>query len=423
MKIPLFNELNFISKARLPVIFQSEASECGLACLCMIANYYGYKTDLITLRHDFNISLKGAKLSHLIKIAERLKLGSKAIRIELDDLVIVDKPCILHWDVTHYVILKSATRKKVIILDPALGERVLSWEQVSKSFTGVALEVFPTAKFEKKEDKTKLSLNILWDSIVGLRRGLLQILILALSLNVFTLLIPYFMQLSIDKVVINNDKDLLTVLGIGFLLLSIVKVITTSARAWVVVYLRTTLGVQMVTSLFHRLLKIPLSWFEKRHVGDVLSRFGSLDRINELLSSGFIEGLVDGLMAIITLTVMFMYSVKLALIAMISTLAYFVVRSLYYKPLKDRTEETILFAAKEDSIFLESVRSMQSVKIFNLESTRHSVWQNTYVDWLNSDIRLSKIKDYRDIQLRNCILTPNLAVLKTQQSKSPDIKE
>jgi ATP-binding cassette subfamily B protein RaxB len=302
-----------------------------------IASYYGYKTNLITLRHDFNISLKGAKLSQLIKIAERLKLGNKAIRIELDDLLVVNKPCILHWDITHYVVLKSATKKKVIILDPALGERMLSWEEVSKSFTGVALEVFPTAKFEKKEDKIKLSLTILWDSIVGFKRGLLQILILALSLNVFTLLIPYFVQLSIDKVVINNDKDLLAVLGIGFLLLSIIKVITTSARAWVIVYLRTTLGVQLVTSLFHRLLRIPLSWFEKRHVGDVLSRFGSLDRINELLSSGFIEGLVDGLMAAITLTVMFIYSMKLTLIAMVSTLAYFIVRSIYSSRAKVKT--------------------------------------------------------------------------------------
>lgn len=376
---------------KLPVIFQSESSECGLACVCMIANYHGYKTDLLTLRQQCNISLKGASLSQIIKISDQLKLSSRAIRIELDDLKEVSTPCILHWKMCHFVVLKAAKKSHVVIHDPAMGEQRLSWEQVSEAFTGVALELSPSKRFEQVDKRLNLSLGTFLKSITGIKRSLLQIFLLAIAIQIFSLILPYFIQVVVDSVIVNKDKDLLFVLGIGFLLLTCVKVLTSTLRSWLIVYLRSVLGIQLLSNFFRHLMRLPLTWFEKRHVGDVLSRFGSLDKINQLLSTGFIEGVVDGLMALITLAMMCIYSVTLTCITLAAIGIYFIFRLAIYRLLMERTEESIQFAANEDSIFLESVRAIQTIKISNHESTRQSTWRNAYADWLNADIRLAKL--------------------------------
>lgn len=110
-------------------IVQSEASECGLACLAMVAALHGKHVALPDLRRRFPLSLKGAKLSHLIHIVQQLGLHARPLRLDVDDLVKLKTPCILHWDLNHFVVLPRAGKSKITILDPALGERrrLIEW--------------------------------------------------------------------------------------------------------------------------------------------------------------------------------------------------------------------------------------------------------------------------------------------------------
>jgi ATP-binding cassette, subfamily B, bacterial CvaB/MchF/RaxB len=124
--------LNLGWGARLPMVLQTEAAECGLACLVMFAGYYGYHTDLAELRRRFGFSLKGATLKDIIRVADQIGLASRPVRIELDELPLLETPCILHWDLNHFVVLKSATRSGVVIHDPGVGVRRLPLSQVSK---------------------------------------------------------------------------------------------------------------------------------------------------------------------------------------------------------------------------------------------------------------------------------------------------
>jgi ATP-binding cassette subfamily B protein RaxB len=116
------------------------------------------------------------------------------------------------------------------------------------------------------------------------------------------------MQWAVDGAVVSADRDLLTVLGLGFLLLTIVQVILTAVRSWVVLYLSTTLNLQWLANVFSHLLRLPVSYFEKRHLGDVVSRFGAVTTIQRTLTSSFVEALIDGVMAIAALAMMFVYS-------------------------------------------------------------------------------------------------------------------
>lgn len=375
---------------RLPVILQTEAAECGLACLAMIAGYHGYDTDLTSLRHKFSISAHGATLKQIMDIAAKLHLASRALKLDIEHLEQLQTPCILHWEMKHFVVLKKVSGKKVVIHDPAVGERVFSIEEVSTLFTGVALELSPTPEFEKGEEKQSLSLGHFWSRISGLKRSLIIVMVLSLLLQVFAIISPYYMQTVVDDVILRNDLNLLTVLAIGFGLLLAIETATSLLRQYVILNLSSRLNIQMAANVFHHLIRLPMDYFAKRHMGDVVSRFGSLETIRELLTTGLVAVVIDGLMALITLVVMFMYDVKLTLIVIAVVVVYGLLRFALYRPLRLLNEESIVASAKENSHFMESVRAIQTIKLFGKENDRQSQWQNKLADAMNKDIQIQR---------------------------------
>lgn len=240
----ILDQLSFGFGRRLPLILQTEATECGLACLGMVAGYHGYRTDLASLRRRFSISLKGATFAYLIQIANRLELATRPLKLELDDLRQLKLPCILHWNFNHFVVLKHVGATSVTIHDPASGMRKLSLEEVSAAFTGVALELWPNPDFKPLEEKQLVKLSSLMGRVTGLYRSFAQILLLALSLEVFSVVSPFFMQWVIDNVIVSADLGLLTTLALDFGLLMLLQQSVSIIRSWVILYMGTTLNIQ-----------------------------------------------------------------------------------------------------------------------------------------------------------------------------------
>ena len=293
---------------RTPVIRQAEAAECGLACLAMVASYHGYKVDLATLRRRFSISLKGARLATLMKIADELGFNARGLRGDIEDLHDAPLPTILHWDLSHFVVLTGIDRKfgKRIyrIHDPAHGERSLTRDQFSMHFTGVVLELSPSERFQPKRAAPTLKLSQLWSRATGLKRTIVQVGLLSLVLQLVALATPFYMQTAIDSALPAFDTDLIAVLAAGFAGLVIIQLATGWLRAWVLLGLGTQLGYQVVVNLFRHMMRLPLSWFERRHVGDVISRFGSTTPIVTMLAQGLMAAILDGMMGIATLGLM-----------------------------------------------------------------------------------------------------------------------
>lgn len=384
--------LKLFDSNKLPIILQTEAAECGLASLAMIASYYGHKIDLNTLRQRYPISLKGIGLHGLMKIADQFHFSTRALRLEIEEIKNLSCPVVLHWDLNHFIVLKKVKNRSVVIHDPAKGERTLSFEEVSKHFTGIGLELIPTQEFKPKDEERKVRLYDLFQRITGLKRILIQVLMLSLLLQVFTIVAPFFMQLVIDEVVVSQDVELLTILALGFFLMMLIRVGVTTLRSLVVINMGAQLSIQLANNLFRHLIHLPLSYFEKRHIGDIMSRFGSMDAIKDMLSNEIITAVVDGIMLFGTLAMMFIYSPTLALIVVISVSIYGVFRFSVYRRFYRLTEEDIVAGAKEDSNFMETVRAAQSVKLFGNESQRQSLWQNLYADSLNTGIRIKKLE-------------------------------
>lgn len=370
--------------------YQSEAAECGLACMAMVANYHGHQLDLTTLRNRYSVSFKGANLQQLMLLGNQLGLAGRALKLELEDLDKLKTPCVLHWEMNHFVVLKKVHRGAITILDPAQGERRLPFKEVDKSFTGIALELTPTTEFKTVDERVRLGLTAFWSKAQGLWSSLLKLFLLSLLLQLFLLASPYYTQLVVDEVLISHDQPLLVVLALGFGLLVLIQLITQTLRGWVVLHVGSTLSVQMATNLMRHLLNLPLSYFDKRHMGDVVSRFGSLNAVRELFTNSLVEGLIDGLMAIAVLLMMYLYSPKLALVVVIAVALYAAMRFLLYRPLHQLTEASIMAGAKEQTNFIESVRAMQSIKLYCQQTQRLNLWQNRYSTAINQQYKLGK---------------------------------
>jgi ATP-binding cassette subfamily B protein RaxB len=208
---------------------------------------------------------------------------------------------------------------------------------------------------------------------------------------VFALAYPLFLQWTIDNVIVSGDRDLLTTLALGFGLLVLMQQVVDALRSWGILYMSTALKVQWRANVFSHLMRLPVQYFERRHLGDVLSRIGAIDQIQRTLTTSFLEAVLDGLMAVVTLTMMFIYSETLGWIALATIVLYALGRWARYQPLREATQEQIIHGAVQQSHFLETVRGIKAIKLFQRHDERRSGWLALLVNQINAEVYAQKL--------------------------------
>jgi ATP-binding cassette subfamily B protein RaxB len=391
MSTQTVNLLSLLPKRRVPMILQSEAAECGLACLAMVVSTHGHETDLLTLRRRFELSSRGATLARLMEIAEALNFANRALRLELEELPQLQTPCLLHWDLNHFVVLVKADDQRITIHDPAVGERTLTLKEASPHFTGVALELAPAPGFQKKEDKTPFNLRVLFTGQTGLWRAFGQMALLSLVLEIFAILMPMLSQWIIDDVVVTRDAPLLAVLAMATFLLAVMALGTRLLRGWVVLGASLSWKISSSTNVFRYMLKLPLSYFDKRHTGDVLSRFESVNHIQDTITTHLVETVLDGVVSLVTLGLMFMYSPTLAGIVLLVAVLHAVVRFAVFKPYRQAAEELIVREANAQTFLLETLRGVSAIKFFAKPNWRVGGWMNQQAAMVNAHVKQERI--------------------------------
>ena len=376
---------------RVPLVLQSEAPECGIACVAMIASYHGHRTDLAAMRMRLAPSMKGVTLQHIASIAQTMKLSPRGVQASLEALHKLRLPAILHWDMNHFVVLTRADGRRITVLDPARGKRVMPLAEASRHYTGVAMELTPAPGFVETDERERITAWQLLSAASGMGGTIAQLMLLSVALEVFAVASPFFVQLVIDRVIVGRDRDLLMLLGLGFSLLVLMQVSTTAVRAWLGVYLSTHLNLRLLDSLFGQLLRLPLAWFEKRHIGDIFSRFKSVDAIQRTLTLAFVETLIDGAMVLLTLAVMFWYSAQLTAVVLAAALAYGVVRWAFYGPQRRAADEQIAHEARTNTHFIETLRGMLAIKLNLRETERRSAYQNLVVEHTNAGVTVQNL--------------------------------
>ena len=388
--IPAMRLLDFASGPRMTMLRQAEASESGLACLAMVASHHGHQIDLISLRHRFSVSINGMTLKTVLEMAGKLNLPGRGLRLEPEALASLRLPAILHLDMNHFVVLKEMRGNKAVINDPAFGIRRCGLGEVARHFTGVALELTPTMAFEKKSSIARLPLPRLLGRVSGLSGAVGHVLVLSVVLQLFVLASPFYMQLAVDEAVMQGDGGLLSALAIGFGLLTAINLAADWLRARVLLVLAAAANFQIVVNLFHHLVRLPLDWFEKRHIGDIVPRFGATRPITDIVTEGLAAVVVDGMMAVATLAMTFVYSASLAWVVLGTLAVLLLARFGTFRISRRKEEETIRASSREQTCFIETARSMQAIKLFGHEADREALWQGRQADVSNSRAALGR---------------------------------
>jgi len=386
----IVSKLNFSLRKKTPVILQSESSECGIACLTMIAGFYGLDIDLFNFRQRYGSASQGASLLTLSKTAENVGLKSRALSLDLDEIRQLKLPCIIHWSMNHYVVLTKVRKSSYVIHDPALGKRIIGIQEMSNNFTGVALELWPDQNFKQEKAKSRLRLLDLMRNIVGLKSVLVKIFAFSVVVEAIGLLLPIGTQLVTDHVIMAHDQSLLSVICIGLVFFTLFRTFISMLRAWTSLQLNTLTNIQWKTTLFDHLAKLPLSFFEKRHLGDIQSRFSSLDTIRGTFTNSIVSGIIDSIMTIGLLIMLTLYGGWLVWVVVGFTLCYAIMRLATYRFYRRVSEEQVIKGARSSSHFMESLYGISTIKALNLQERRSQHWLNINIDACNAGIKQTR---------------------------------
>ncbi|UAA38827.1 peptidase domain-containing ABC transporter [Paraneptunicella aestuarii] len=405
-----------LNKARgninqLPIIYQSEAAECGLACLAMICGYWNKHISLETLRTRHRVSNRGLTVQNLIELSHSLGLSARPLRAEIEYLEEASLPAILHWDLKHFVVLKAIKGNQLIIIDPAMGERHISWSEADKRFTGIILELEPTIEFVKENKGESFGISNLLTKAHGLKSGIVKVISYSLLLQLVSLALPLFIQFSIDELVSQNAIDTLNAITFGVLALIIVAFITQLVRGYLLLHMGYLLSFQLARNILSHLLKLPIPYFEKRNIGDFISRISSLEPIKELLTTGVASIFIDGIMVIGSLALMLYYSANLTLIPLVGLSLYFIFKRIIVTRQKQLTHDEMQTKAEESSTFIETLNAVSSIKLYNKESTQQAKWENAFVDSLAKSWQLGKLQTQSDAVLQLSVAVETILIV------------
>lgn len=380
----------FSGRHCLPLIMQAERTECGLACVAMIAGYFGQKTDLNFLRRDYPVSARGANLADIMATAQRLQLSTRPLRLELEDLQQLQLPAVLHWDMTHFVVLKRVSRKGIVIHDPAVGLRRYSLTETSRHFTGIAVEIMPGLEFSPHTHTLRSRLTDLFRRYPGFYLAIGQLFVLSLFLQLASVGSAFYMQLVIDEGLAKQDRDIIGILATGFFMLALTNVAMIFGRSTVQLYFSNQLGFQLAGNVFNHLLSLPVDFFTKRHVGDLVSRFGSIREIRRIITEDLVTVVLDGVFALVTLAVMFYFSALLACVVLLFVCLVTVLKLVLIPHIQAMQEQIIVAEAKTSTSLMENMRTIEILKFYCRELQRLSVWRNLYAEQINNQVALTR---------------------------------
>lgn len=380
--------LMFSRSVKTHLVRQSEASECGLACVTMIANYYGSRLDLRAARKKHNVPLTGMTIESMVNCSEKFSLIARPLKAELDDLKLVTLPAILHWEMDHFVVLRSITKDKYTILDPARGEVTHTKNEMSSRFTGIVVEFAKDIEYKKEVNNESVKLKNFWSKISGLKEVLIKLFVLTAMLQFFVVTGPLFQQLVIDDAITKQDTSFLVVLCLALIIFGLFEASINLIRSKVLQYLNSQLSFQMSINLLRHLLSLPIDFFEKRSVGDITTRFGSLGPIQNLLSTGLVSAILDAILAVTTFIMALIYSPLLLMLTCIFLAIELTISLLTFQYQRNANEKIIELTAKEQTAFLENIQAARTIKIFGQERNREILWMTKKADTINAGIEL-----------------------------------
>lgn len=294
-----------------------EATECGAASLSMIFAFYGKFLPLEQMRIETGVSRDGCNAANIMRAAKRLGLDCHGYRKEPDSLRDVPTPCIIHWNFNHFVVFEGFKKKNAYINDPAVGHRKLSLEELDEGFTGIVLTFEKTDTFQP--EKKKNNSNLIASRLKGQYKVLFKLFYIGLLLVFPGLVLPVLSQMFMDDVLLNGYTDWLTKLLVAMGALVLLKASLTYYRNTILQRLQSKMTLTSGLSFLQHMFRLPISFFDQRYAGDLVSRVDNNTQVNEFLAGDLAETILNILIAIFYLVILFLYSPFMTLIGLVNT--------------------------------------------------------------------------------------------------------
>jgi ATP-binding cassette subfamily B protein RaxB len=359
---------------RVPLILQSQRTECGLAAITMIANCHGHDLDLVAMRRRFGEL--APNLNAILTMAGRLGLISRPLRLDLNDFPKLVLPAILHWEFDHFVVVTRICRGRVILHDPAVGRRVIDRQQLDNAFTGVAVEFTRAPDFMAQAARAKPSPLGLLKSFRGLGRYL-----------ALALVPPVATQLLIDELVLGQDRQWLYRVIAGVALVMLATLLIDTMRRRIGLFTGMRLATDSTAKVVYHLLSLPAATIERHSVGDLLSRIDSLRPLRTVLTETILHAIVQGVVVLTTITLMLVYSRPLAGVAIFALTLAILIQLATLPRSRSLNLEALLATARSSNSLIDSLRSYVSVNALGLTGQRLAHWQHGFVAATNAQAR------------------------------------
>ncbi|MCW2405436.1 ATP-binding cassette subfamily B protein RaxB [Sphingobium sp. B1D7B] len=385
-----------MGRRRIRPILQTEAAECGLASLAMVANWHGHELDLNALRQRFGVSARGMTLRQLMQTADDMQLLPRPLKLDLAGLHLLHLPAILHWDLNHFVVLERVEPGRAYVVDPVGIARWYKFDELGRHFSGVALELRPSQDFQSVRARRRLRFRDLWSGMTGARRTFAQTVILSIVMQIFILASPFYLRTAVDEVLPAQDGGLLLTLALGFGALALIGAGAALLRKYVLLSSGALLSFGITSNIVRHLFRLPIAWFEKRKVGDILTRVQSVLPIQRFLIESAPLALIDGTLSVLTLVMMFLIAPELAPITLVGLVLYSGVRLALLAREKQREAEYVKALAREQGTLIETLRGMVTLRLAGREAMRHSYWQNRLTEALGARYQHERVKAWHE---------------------------
>ncbi len=376
---------------RYPYIEQQSSSDCGVACLAMISQYWGKRYPLYQLRDWARVGRSGTTIRNLAATAEKIGFQARPVRASLDRLAEQSYPWVAHWQGDHYIVVYKIRRQRVLVADPAAGKRWMKRSEFLTGWTGYALLLEPTDRLKQVEAVKAQSLGQFGRHLWTYWPLLVQIILLSLLLQVFGLVSPLFTQIILDQVIVNKSESALNIFAFGLLIFGVWQLGLGAVRQYLLDYFSNRMSLTMVSAFMSHTLRLPLKFFEDRNVGDILTRVQENSKIQQFLMRQAISTWLDASMAIVYIGLMVYYNAKLAMLVL-ALIPPMVILTLIATPfLKHLSREIFKESADQSSLLVEMISGIATVKSAAAEQEIRWRWEDRLVSLINVQFRGQKL--------------------------------
>ncbi len=375
---------------RIPFVQQLEVTDCAAACLAMLLRYHGKYVALDAVRDAMGSGRDGANALTLLNLARGYGLRGRALQLDLADLDYLEPGAILHWEFHHFVVFERWQCDSVTIIDPASGRRQVSFAELQRAFTGVALTFEVTEQFEPAAPPP----STLWrylKAMLGQRSVLAGVGGISLLIQLLALAMPLLTGMLVDRVIPRADYHLLLLLGLGLATMVAANALTGFLRAHWLLQLRTRLDVRMTVGFVEHLVALPYSFFQLRPTGDLLMRVNSNTTVREMLTTGAISTLLDGTLVGVYLILLFASNAVMGALVLGLGVLQMGVYALAQRRQRELMAENLQVQAKSQGYLVEMLSGIATLKASGAEQRAVEHWSNLFIDELNVALRRGRL--------------------------------